>query len=134
LGALFTQKRHAGLRVHRLPCVEWNCEDESWASFDPARTRIVHFKGELQRALLSKRRPDDEMRPLIEIWKSIESGSEPEPEPIVPPLPDHREIRPEDQDDQMIRPTDVDAPEPPPLSRRQRRRASRPLTGIGDAQ
>jgi len=74
LGSLFHQHRHAGLRVQRLPCVEWNCEDESWSAFSPDRTRIVHYKGELQRALLAKRRPDEEMKPLIDIWKEIEAS------------------------------------------------------------
>jgi hypothetical protein len=29
----------AGWKLERLPCREWNCEDSSWPSFDPAVTR-----------------------------------------------------------------------------------------------
>lgn len=41
----------AAIRILPLPCVEWNCEDSSWANFDPAVTRVVHVKSRLRRAI-----------------------------------------------------------------------------------
>lgn len=38
------------LKVIRIPCREWNCEDSCWRKFDSS-TRILHVKGELRRAL-----------------------------------------------------------------------------------
>lgn len=41
-----------GLALETLPCAEWNCEDTSWATFDPAVTRILHLKGALRASVL----------------------------------------------------------------------------------
>ena len=71
LGMLLKLGGH-GLEVHRLPCLEWNCEDESWDSFDPERTRIVHYKSALQRVVL--RQPATESVPwvLVQEWRAME--------------------------------------------------------------
>lgn len=80
--AAFGRVRREGalrhLAVVRLPCQTWNCEDESWAAFDPAATRIVHFKGELFRALFHRVKPDPEMRPLLAIWHDAEAALPPQ--------------------------------------------------------
>lgn len=43
-----------GLELLELPCREWNCEESGWPSFDPGRTRILHVKGELRRAMFQR--------------------------------------------------------------------------------
>lgn len=49
LGSLIQQGLFPGdLNVLELPCREWNCEDSSWARFDPAVTRILHVKSTLR--------------------------------------------------------------------------------------
>lgn len=61
------------LNVLKLPCSEWNAEDTSWARFDPARTRIVHVKSGLRRAVfgpnVSAMAP---YRALAVIWRRLE--------------------------------------------------------------
>jgi len=64
------------VQVIGLPCQEWNCEDSSWASFSPERTRIVHVKSALRRAIfsgcpLSARKWG--VRPLVDLWCQIEA-------------------------------------------------------------
>jgi hypothetical protein len=65
-----------------LPCHEWNCEDSSWPSFDPAVTRIVHLKGRLRRALFPPyhRQPsapaDPHLRPLFHLWYRYQAAAE----------------------------------------------------------
>lgn len=76
LGCLFKHHAHDGLQVRRLPCVEWNCEDESWPKFDPATTRIVHFKGDLFRAICGKQRPTSVTAPLVRVWRTLEVTAE----------------------------------------------------------
>lgn len=60
-----------------IPCVEWNCEDSAWESFDPRKTRIVHVKSALRRAIFD-RNAEDMAKPgvarLVEMWKDIEAG------------------------------------------------------------
>ena len=133
LGMLLTQKAH-GLSIARLPCLEWNCEDECWANFSPDRTRIVHYKGGLQRALFNRQPVEPSMEPLIALWLDQERDAEADdatPNDDVEPTPPA--ILPHEIDDQMIRPVDVQTPVMPPLTRRQRRRAERPRTTIGHA-
>ncbi len=54
LGALLHRQALADLSVLQLPCVQWNCEDSAWGVFDPARTRIVHLKAELRKAVFRR--------------------------------------------------------------------------------
>jgi hypothetical protein len=50
-GHLLQHGALSALRLHTLPCEEWNCEDTSWPRFDPRRTRILHAKSALRQAL-----------------------------------------------------------------------------------
>jgi hypothetical protein len=126
LGYLMRQGGHDGLNLQRLPCAEWNLEDEHWSQFDPERTRIVHYKTELRRALFDKRAAVEAWQPLIQAWKAIESEEEVEPEEDETPVEDERQILPIDITDTMVRQSDLSIPqERPPLSRKQRREAMR---------
>lgn len=65
-----------GVNLLGIPCVEWNCEDSAWESFDPRKTRIVHVKSALRRAIFD-RNAEDMARPgvqrLVEVWKQLEA-------------------------------------------------------------
>jgi hypothetical protein len=77
-----------GLRVVKLPCLEWNCEDSSWAGFDPARTRIVHLKSGLRRAVFALGPMNARLARLAHIWKALEreaGGPPPAPGAVVAP-------------------------------------------------
>lgn len=69
---LLEQGRLAALRVHALPCREWNCEDSSWATFDPDVTRVVHLKSGLRDMAFGQRPVAPELRPLIREWREID--------------------------------------------------------------
>lgn len=77
LGFLRENGGLAGLEVAELPCAIWNCEDASWKSFDPERTRIVHVKGGLRRAVLGIGRGSVTCRPLAALWQSLEMEAAP---------------------------------------------------------
>ena len=83
----FWMRRYGGINqaalgavIHRkpvvhmvdLPCVEWNCEDTTWSEFDDARTRIVHVKSGLRRAIFNLSPATDVMRPLVRRWRALE--------------------------------------------------------------
>lgn len=72
LGFALESNLAAGLRVRTLPCTEWNCEDSSWASFDPAVTRIVHVKSMLRRIIFNLSAPNPRLRPLVQLWRQLE--------------------------------------------------------------
>lgn len=79
-----------GLQMLKIPCAEWNCEDSSWTRFDPERTRIVHIKSALRRAVFGIGPNTSRLRPLVGIWRQLERevlGPEapPEPPPPAPP-------------------------------------------------
>ncbi len=138
LGALLHRGGHKGLNVRRLACLEWNCEDEHWGQFDPKVTRVLHVKGELQRAVFARCSTSPETKPLVALWRSLEADAMDDetrtPPPATPePEPAPTAILPEDRDDQMIRPGDIHSPVMPPLSRRQRRRGNQPNREIGHA-
>lgn len=59
------------LRVDTLPCAEWNCEDSSWATYDQAVTRIVHVKGALRSACLSREPANGPLATLVEKWRAL---------------------------------------------------------------
>lgn len=90
-----TVKRKDALGVHalQLHCREWNCEDSTWRTFDPMRTRILHIKSELKRAVFSgpNQRVQPFLRPLAAKWKDIEQQAERRLEQDVP-QPDGRRI------------------------------------------
>lgn len=65
-----------GVNLLGIPCVEWNCEDRAWERFDPERTRIVHVKSALRRAIFDGTAADlakPGVRRLAEMWKQIEA-------------------------------------------------------------
>lgn len=80
LGMIFRTGGH-GLKVHQLPCLEWNCEDTTWADFDPDLTRIVHYKSNLQRAIFGKPSTGPVNKALVEEWRSMEHEIERPREP-----------------------------------------------------
>lgn len=69
-------KRALKVNLIGIPCREWNCEDSAWNAFDPGRTRIVHVKSALRRALFD-RTAEDMARPgvarLVEMWRGLEA-------------------------------------------------------------
>ncbi len=71
-GCLLERGDLAGLQVVTLPCLEWNCEDSTWAAFDPAVTRILHIKSGLRHACWSILRPKPEIRPLVDLWRGAD--------------------------------------------------------------
>jgi len=74
------------LQTVALPCLEWNCEDSSWAHFDPQRTRIVHVKGALRGALFGKRpspRRAPQVAPIVRLWLDLERSLAVDPAPRV---------------------------------------------------
>lgn len=72
LGALLDRQADFGLRIHSLPCQEWNCEDSAWADFDPAVTRIVHVKSHVRRVLFGKDKPTPAIRPVLDLWRLVD--------------------------------------------------------------
>lgn len=63
----------AALDVRTLTCREWNCENTEWAGYDPAFTRILHFKSGLRRALFGEQ-PNPKFRPLCDQWHALEKS------------------------------------------------------------
>lgn len=60
------------LEIRELPCVEWNCEDQSWSAFDPSVTRILHIKTALRRACFNLAPTPLELQPLMRRWRELE--------------------------------------------------------------
>lgn len=71
LAVLLRSDDSAGLL--KLPCAEWNVEDEHWATFDPAVARILHCKSELARGILARSAIDPKLRPLVRRWRELEA-------------------------------------------------------------
>lgn len=117
LGVLFRQTR-PDLTVWRLPCLEWNCEDEHWAIYTPTVTRIVHYKSALQRAIFVEGTTPDGAKPLVELWRTCEKQAM--REGVEAPVTSA--VWPTDLENTMVPPETVETPTTPPLSRRQRRR------------
>ena len=73
-GTLIHDRGRLPLKVAKLPCLEWNCEDSSWERFDPALTRVLHLKGHLRRAVFGQ---DTAVKPgvkrLVALWHSLEA-------------------------------------------------------------
>lgn len=87
LGKLLTEDapNSVGVHVARLPCEVWNCENETWAAFDPATTRIVHLKDGLRLAALGAGDPYSMVKrsiheahahfwPLVDTWRTLEQA------------------------------------------------------------
>lgn len=64
-----------GVRTLGVPCLEWNCEDSAWSSFDPEVTRILHVKSTLRLALIKGRTRVIGIEPALKAWRRIESAA-----------------------------------------------------------
>lgn len=49
-----------GVRIGRLRCEIWNCEQTSWNKFDKNKTKVVHLKGDLRRRCLETSQKGDQ--------------------------------------------------------------------------
>lgn len=72
LGCLLDQPISKALDILEVPCHEWNCEDASWLSFDPAVTRVVHVKSALRKAVFNLAGAPPALRPLMTLWRQLE--------------------------------------------------------------
>lgn len=70
-GALLATDASADVQLLELPCAEWNCEDHSWPSFNPALTRILHVKSALRRAVFGMS-GEQALRDLRRLWRDLE--------------------------------------------------------------
>jgi len=135
LGMLFTQPDQAWpaqfkgyrheLDVLRLPCLEWNCEDEHWDVFDPSVTRIVHYKSGLQRATLLREDVSRAHSTLVSEWRALED--EAKRTTMISQAPQNMQVT-SDELTNPERAAEITVPEdnaPPPLTRQQRRRLQR---------
>lgn len=60
------------LAVKKLPCAEWNCEESTWETFNPALARVLHVKGALRRAIFGRPQGRPELVPLMKIWRDLD--------------------------------------------------------------
>lgn len=74
LGAVLESEAVRGVSLLQLPCVEWNCEDSTWADFDPNRTRIVHLKSSLRMAVFHGHSSAG-LKPIITAWRRQEQAA-----------------------------------------------------------
>lgn len=84
LGALFDEGAAAGLRVARLECREWNCEDSTWSRYD-GTTRIVHVKSGLRRTCFGLA-PSPGLRhlaPIARVWRTLEREAQAVARPLA---------------------------------------------------
>ena len=74
LGKLLTEDAAgaAGVRLGRLPCAVWNCENATWGSFRSGVTRIVHIKDGLRPAALGIGANSPRFAALVRLWRSLE--------------------------------------------------------------
>lgn len=61
-----------------LPCATWNCEDDSWATFDPQATRILHVKSDLRRLVFGgpKQAARSQYAELCALWQRLDREAE----------------------------------------------------------
>ncbi len=72
-GYMLEREAH-GCELTRITCREWNCENTTWAFYDPTITRIVHLKSGLRRALFGAV-PRSEHKTLIAAWHKLEAAA-----------------------------------------------------------
>jgi hypothetical protein len=70
--ALGVLRARGGYDLAQLPCVTWNCEHTSWPQFGP-ETKILHLMGRMRAAALGTREPEDDIRPMVELWRRFAS-------------------------------------------------------------
>jgi hypothetical protein len=75
LGSVLEGGKARDLQVRQLPCAEWNCEDATWAAFDPGVTRILHVKSTLRRAVLGFAPAQRPLQPLIARWRACDRAT-----------------------------------------------------------
>jgi len=75
LGYVLESSAADAIKILRLPCTEWNCEDTSWDRFDPTVTRIVHVKSALRRAVFRMGATPARLRPLARLWTQLEKAA-----------------------------------------------------------
>lgn len=76
LGAVLESPIAGATTLRPLPCLEWNCEDTSWAAFDPALTRILHLKSALREVVFHVGPSGPAVRalkPLALLWRRLEA-------------------------------------------------------------
>lgn len=71
LGAVL-REANTHTQIATLPCVEWNCEDESWAQFNQQTTRILHVKSGLRRAALKIHGARIKETHVARVWQRLE--------------------------------------------------------------
>lgn len=81
LGKLLAEGDAEGLDLRELPCLEWNCEDSTWAAFDPAVTRIVHIKSALRFAIVQGGQVPAGAGPLVAEWRARDGQQDREGHP-----------------------------------------------------
>lgn len=78
LGYMLEQKEWKKIKVLKLPCQEWNCENSTWHKFDPASTRIVHILGSLRHYVFGngydKVTPQKKM--IAKLWHDFDKPEE----------------------------------------------------------
>jgi hypothetical protein len=74
LGFMLERAAH-GCTIARLPGEIWNCEDSNWTRFDPARTRIVHLKSDLRRAIFRGLAAGPVLAPIVAAWRKLEAAA-----------------------------------------------------------
>lgn len=76
LGYMLSLGERAGVKLLKLQCREWNCEDSSWAAFDRGVTRIVHIKSGLRRAIFfGSPLPRAGVAELVKAWRQLERAA-----------------------------------------------------------
>jgi hypothetical protein len=55
-----------------VPCAEWNCENDAWASFDPDGTRIVHIKDNLRQAVFRQGPTPPGCEAIVARWRALD--------------------------------------------------------------
>lgn len=74
LGFMLERAGH-GCTISKLPGAIWNCEDSTWRHYDPTRTRIVHLKSDLRRAIFRGLAARPELRAIVAEWRALEAAA-----------------------------------------------------------
>lgn len=61
---------HYHIRIHRLPCRVWNCEQTYWHTLGP-QTKILHVKSDARKAIVTGKVPGY-LKAVVSKWKEYE--------------------------------------------------------------